>query len=230
MNTKMPGMQHAALTLSCALLLFSLLLSGCVQHASVSGNWQEDATKEETFSNILVVGVGNDLHTRCELELFLENAIRATGTKAESSCILMTSKKPLTIENVEAVVADMGADAVLSAVVIHDKDGVMEGGKNDTRGGLDFKADGTGYGYFYGPRYGMYGVPVVYGHLQEAPVVTTISDEITVHTMLFATSDKRPVYEVTTHAKKLTSLDNALGVTTPPIVKQLQKKGLLSSQ
>ncbi|MDG1463270.1 MAG: hypothetical protein P8R04_06815 [Gammaproteobacteria bacterium] len=208
-------------------LLVLSFLAGCSQQVRVDGQWQESTSRQESFSRVLIVGVSNNANARCDFEFFLTSQVRATGAEAKSSCVLMKTSENLTVESIAAAVAEWDADAVLATVLVSSEKGVMKGGKDDTRGGLDFKAIGTGYASPYYGGYGLYGVPVIYGQFEEAPVITTTSGDAAIRTMLYATNTESLVYELITYAKDLGSRDNALGLVTPPIVEKLLREGLL---
>lgn len=214
------------------MLLVVVAVAGCTQQVRVDGDWQEGVSRGQSFSRVLVVGLSHNASGRCDFESFLTTQIRATGADAKSSCFLMKTTDPLTVESIEAAVAEYGADAVLTTVLVQADQGAKVGGKNDTRGGLDFKATGTGYAspYYYGGYrggYGHYGIPVVYGEFRAAPLVTTLEGEVQIQSMLYATRDKTLVYELSTTANDLSSRDNALAAITPPIAQRLQREGLL---
>jgi len=211
-------------------VLLAFAVTGCAQQqVRVDGSWGEGVSRQQSFSRVLVVGVTHNVNARCDFEHFLVTQIRAVGAEAATSCSLMEISEPLTVEGVEAAVVEFDADAVLATVLVQSQEGVMEGGKNDTRGGLDFKATGTGYSSYYYGGFGRYGVPVVYGQFKEAPVITTISGEATVRSMLYATDDASLVYEVLTTANDLSGRDSALSIVTPSIAEWLQREGLLSA-
>ena len=60
-----------------------------------------------------------------------------------------------------------------------------------------------------------------------APVVTQVAGEISLLSMLYATSDASLVYELQTEASDLHSRDDALATITPPIADELRGAGLI---
>jgi len=216
-------------------LLITATLIGCAQQAKVTGSWQQGASRDQSFNRVLVVGVSPNASGRCDFESFMTNQIRAVGADAKSSCMYMKTTEPLTVEAIEAAVAEFQADAVLATVLVGSHASAEEGGSSDTRGAGFYKATDVGYtnyynsfypGY-YGGGYGVYGVPVVYGEFRTAPTVTTIEGDIEIRSMLYAASDASMVYELFTSAKNLHSRDDALITITPPIAGRLQREGLL---
>ena len=83
----------------------SFLVAGCVGHTSVDGNWQEGAAKGESYSRVLVIGLSPNASARCDFESFMVTQIRATGTDAKASCILMKTSEPITEESVAEAIS-----------------------------------------------------------------------------------------------------------------------------
>jgi hypothetical protein len=213
---------------SVLLFMVAVSLAGCMGHVSVDGEWEEDASQNQTFANILVVGLSPNASARCDFESFMVTQIRAIGVEAKASCMLMKTSEPLTRESIEAAVNEYGADAVLTTMLMQADIEAEEGGDSETRGGIYFKATGTGYATpYYRGGYGRYGVPVVYGEFRMAPVITTVEGEVQIRSMLFATSDAELVYVMKTKASNLNSREDALASITPEIAASLQGAGLL---
>lgn len=210
------------------MLLGVLAVTGCAQSVRVDGNWQEGVSRDQSFSRVLVVGLSPHAGTRCDFESFMATQLRSTGVDAKASCSLMNTEEPLTRESIEAVVAEYGADAVLTTVLVQADMNARTGGSRDARGAGYYKATAIGYDYYYG-GYGAFGVPVVYGEFRAAAPITTIDGDVSIRSMLYAAHDATLVYELTTDARGLRSRDNGLSRITPPIAEQLRKAGLLSS-
>jgi hypothetical protein len=212
------------------MLVLAIVLAGCsMRQVRVDGSWEEGVSQDQAFARVLVVGLSPSASARCDFESFMATQIRATGAEAKASCNLMRTSDPVTRESIEAVVAEYGADAVLTTVLVQADLGVQAGGDRETRGGGYYKPTDIGYaGYYYG-GYGAYGVPVVYGDFRTAPVITTLDGEVSILSMLYATSDATLVYQLKTTASDLRSRDNSLATITPPIAERLQQDGLLRS-
>jgi hypothetical protein len=199
-----------------------------MRQVRVDGDWEKDAARDQSFARVLVVGLSPHAGTRCDFESFMATQLRSTGVDAKASCSLMNTSDPLTRESIEAVVAEYGADAVLTTVLVQADLGADTGGGRDTRGAGYYKPTDIGYDYYYG-GYGVYGVPVVYGEFRTAAPIMTVEGDVSIRSMLYATRDATLVYQLNTTASDLRSRDNALGTITPPIAEQLQKAGLLLS-
>jgi hypothetical protein len=206
----------------------SISLAGCSRQVRVAGEWQEGASRDQSFTRVLVVGLLADAGQRCDFEMFMETQLRSTGADAKASCFLMDITAPVTFESVGAAVDEYGADAVLTTVLVQSAMGEQYGGDRESRGGVYFKATGTGYeSFYYRGGYGGYGVPVVYGEFREAPVITTVAGAVEILSTLYATRDASPVYTLITTATDLRSRESALAAITPPIAERLQRDGLL---
>ena len=207
-----------------------IVLAGCAGQATVDGAWQEGASRNESFSRILVVGLSPNASARCDFESFMVTQIRATGTDAKASCVLMKTSEPITEASVEQAIDDFSADAVLATVLVHAEQEAEEGGDRETRGGAYFKPTGVGYAYpYYRGRYGRWGVPVVYGEYRLAPVIGTVDGEVQIRSMLYQVQDATLIYEMITTADDLTGREDALASITPPIASQLRRAGLLAA-
>lgn len=209
------------------LLLLAISLAGCSRQVRVDGEWQADASRDQSFKRVLVLGVLDNAGQRCDFEMFLETQLKRSGAEAKASCYLMDITAPITLEGVQAAVEEFQADAVLSTVLVGSAVDEREGGDRESRGGLYLKRTGMGYENYYRGGYGGYSVPVVYGEFREAPVVTTVEGAVRIQSMLYATSDRSLVYVVNTTATDLHARDAALAAITPPIAERLQRAGLI---
>ena len=206
------------------LLLGATALGGCAQQATVQSAWQEGVARDQTFTRMLVVGVSPDINQRCAFERFLAGEIQSPSVQAITSCDAMTTKIPLTVENVERAVAAQRVDSVLATRLVAAHGAAAEGGTGDTRGGGRYKATDLGYWDSY---YGLYGVPVVYGEFQTSPSIFTFSGEVEIASRLYSTKDAKLVYELTTTARDLQSRTSAMAELTIPIAERLRRDGLI---
>jgi len=209
-----------------ALLLLAAVaaLPGCAQQVRVNGSWQDDVARDQAYTRVLVVGVSPDYNQRCAFETFLALQIRSESTTVITSCRAMSSKDPLTLENIERVIAEHQVDAVLATSLVASKIGAQEGGSSETRGDSYYKAVGIDYWSGY---YGAYGMPVVYGEFQTAPPITTVTGEVEILTKVFETRGATLVYELNTKARDLESRESGLAIITGPIAERLRKDGLV---
>jgi len=206
-------------------LLFSAAaFAGCAQQVRVNGSWQDDVARDQAYTRVLVVGVSPDYNQRCAFETFLALQIRSESTTVITSCRAMSSKDPLTLENIERVIAEHQVDAVLATSLVASKIGAQEGGSSETRGDSYYKAVGIDYWSGY---YGAYGMPVVYGEFQTAPPITTVTGEVEILTKVFETRGATLVYELNTKARDLESRESGLAIITGPIAERLRKDGLV---
>ena len=213
------------MALGATLVLFGAAwLVGCTQNVRVSGAWQPEVPREQSFARVLVVGVSPHVNQRCGFEFFMASQIRSESTQAIRSCDAVKQKDPLTLESIEEAVASSRADAVLATILVSREFSAEEGGSRDTRGGAYYKATGSGWGTGY---YGVYGVPVVYGEFQTAASVTTAKGEVRIESRLYETRGKTLVYTLDTQARDMEARDAALHDVAAAITDRLRREGLI---
>lgn len=93
-----------------ALLTTCLALGAC---AGSSPTTTSSASKTQ-FSNIVVVGVSGDYDARAHMERRVVSELRAAGASASTYHSVIGGNKPVTKEDVLAVIAEHGFDAVLA--------------------------------------------------------------------------------------------------------------------
>jgi len=115
------------------LLLGAASLSASVSAGtSVKGAWVDGASRKQTFSRILVVGISPNVDQRCPFERALVARLKNESTFAVASCDVVAQKNPLTRESIEGAVASQKADAVIATSLISKAWSVTEGNGNDT--------------------------------------------------------------------------------------------------
>lgn len=202
-----------------ALFLGAAWLCTSPIHASVTSAWSETASRTESFSRVLVVGISPDLNERCPFERALASKIKSATTVAIVSCDVMSLKDPLTRESIEAAVAAKNADAVLTTSLVSKSWGVEERGGADSRGGAYYKATDS--------YYGAYGAPVVYAEFQTSASVTSLKGEAHITSKLYETRGATVIYTVDSKVKNMNSRAEGLTEITSPIGKKLRKEGLI---
>jgi len=205
--------------LQAALLAGVASLSASPSHASVTGVWSDDASRDQSFSRVLIVGISPDVNERCPFERALATRIKSETTVAIISCNVMDTREPLTRESIEAVVAEQKADAVLATSLVSKVWGVQDGGTHDSRGGGQYKAVDS--------YYGVYGTPVVYADFQTTASVTSLKGSAHVTSKLYETRGATVVYTVDSKVKNIDSRVEGLADITTPIGKKLRKEGLI---
>jgi len=187
-------------------------------HAQVKGVWADGASRDQTFSRILVVGVSPDFNQRCPFERELASKLKSANTVAFVSCDVMPLRTELTREAVEAAVAAQNADAVLATSLISKEWEVQEGGTRDTRGHGVYKAVDS--------YYGVYGT-VVAADFHAAAPLTSVQGDAHVTSKLWETRGATVVYTVDTKVKNIETRDEGLVAVTEPIGKKLRREGLI---
>jgi len=200
------------------LLLGTWLLAASPSHAQVKGGWSDGASRDQSFSRVLVVGLSPDLNQRCAFERSMAGQIRTGGTTAFISCDAMPKDTALTRESVEAAVAERNADAVLVTSLVSQSSQIAEGGTEDTRGMAMYKASDA----YFGP-YGS----VVAGNYHTAAPITNIQGDAHILSKLYETRGATSVYTLDTKVKHIESRGQVLAEITPPIAKKLRKEGLI---
>ena len=215
------------------LLAAGTALSGCSQPVKVQGSWQEGVPRDQSFTRVLVVGVSPDYNQRCAFEGFVANQMRSESTTALTSCRVLSSKEPLTRENVERAISEHKADAVLATFLVAAEVEAKEGGSSETRGDSYYKATGYDYerGYYggYGAyrSYGVYGVPVVYAEFRTAPPLTSVQGAVKIASRLYATNGATMVYELITTAQDLESRAGGMAEVSGAIADRLRRDGVV---
>jgi hypothetical protein len=202
------------------LLSAASLLSGCAD-VSANSTWKDGASRSQSFSRVLVVGVSPNYDLRCAFESSLANQIRSDATQAISSCDKMTAQEPLTRENIERVIASVRADAVLATTLVALNAGASEGNSMDTRGDSRYKAIGVGFAD--------YGMPVTYAEFQTAPPLTTVKSTVHVLTKLYETQGAKLLYTVDTKTKphEVESTQETILRITAPTADRLRRDGVV---
>ena len=226
MSTIVRNDRPAGRVACCVLLcLFGAVLSaGSAQaRSTVKGTWQEGATRNQTFTRVLVVGVSPNVNQRCAFEFFMASQLQSESVQVIRSCDAVKEKNPLTLESIVQAVSAANADAVLATSLVAREIAMKEGGSRDTRGNASYKATDAGFATGY---YGVYGVPVIYGEFATAPAFTIAQGKAEVSSSFYRTSDKKLLYTLDTTATKLESSDAALHDFAAAIADKLRREGL----
>ena len=205
-------------------VLGAALFAGFVQaRTTVNGAWQEGASRKQSFTRVLVVGVSPNVNQRCAFEFFMASQLTSDSVQAIRSCDAVKEKVPLTLESIEQAITAAQADAVLATSLVAREFEAKEGGSRDTRGNASYKATDAGFATGY---YGVYGVPVIYGEFATAPAFTIAQGEARVSSRFYQTRDKALIYTLETKATKLETTDAALHDFAAAIADKLRREGL----
>lgn len=186
--------------------------------ASVKGAWVDGASRNQTFSRVLVVGITPNVDQRCPFERALATRIKNESTFAVASCDVVAQKNPLTRESIEAAVAAQKADAVIATSLISKAWSVTEGNGHDTRADGFYKATDAYYGY--------YGT-VVAADFQTSESITTLKGQAHITSKVYETQGATVVYTIDTSVKNVESGEAGLIEITIPIGKRMRKDGLI---
>jgi len=215
--------QAARLGVACAIAAV-LCLAGCTGKTSVKSNWVDDASRSQTFSRLLVVGVTPDFGPRCNFEFWMVRDLRSQGVHADASCSSMTKEEPLSRAAIERIVATLHSDGVLAISLVSAAWRTKEGGSFDTRSSGQYKYVASGYDTGF---YGVYGLPVDYYQFKTQPSITNARGQVHVLSKLYDTRDAKLVYTIDTKARDIESSQLGLASITPAIAERLHHDGLI---
>jgi hypothetical protein len=215
--------QAARLGVPCAIAA-ALCLAGCTGRTSVRSNWVDNASRSQTFSRLLVVGVTPDFGPRCNFEFWMVRDLRSQGVHADASCSSMTKEEPLSRAAIERIVATLHSDGVLAISLVSAAWRTKEGGSYDTRSSGQYKYVTSGYDTGF---YGVYGLPVDYYQFKTQPSITNARGQAHVLTKLYATRDARLVYTIDIKVRDIESSQLGLATLTPAIAERLRRDGLI---
>lgn len=204
------------------ILLGTILASACTRPTTVDSQWAEGVQPGMTFGKVLLVGVSPHYTIRCRFERMLRESI---GSAAVSSCSHMAKQDPLTREAIVALVAELGADSVLSTRLVDASAEAGAGNTDEARGETYYKP--TGYGYGYDPYYGSFGVPVVYGEFVAEPPSLTLKRTVTISSNFYAAKDAALVYTLDTVAHDKESQFEVIDEVTAALAQRLRRDGLV---
>jgi len=215
--------QAARLGVACAIAAV-LCLAGCTGKTSVKSNWVDDASRSQTFSRLLVVGVTPDFGPRCNFEFWMVRDLRSQGVHADASCSSMTKEEPLSRAAIERIVATLHSDGVLAISLVSAAWRTKEGGSHDTRSSGQYKYVASGYDTGF---YGVYGLPVDYYQFKTQPSITNARGQAHVLMKLYDTRDARLVYTIDIKVRDIESSQLGLATITPAIAGRLRRDGLI---
>jgi hypothetical protein len=212
----------ARLTLAISLIA---LLAGCVMgRPSVKSTWNEDNSRNVTFTRLLVVGVSPDYTQRCNFEYWLVRDLRSNKLTADASCNYLGKDEPLTREAVVRLVGTLHSDGVLATRMVAADWLTKEGGSRDTRSTGSYKYIASGYDTGF---YGAYGLPVDYYQFKTLPSIMNTQGSGHIVTKLYETHGASLVYTIDTKVKDVESGQLGLAMITPSIADRLRRDRLI---
>jgi hypothetical protein len=91
----------------------SMVLSSCGTTRQVTETQKLSAAADAPYKNVLVIFLANSFDSRRYLETEIVNMLAKQGTHAVRSTSMMNTKVPVTRQTFQAMVDEIGADAVL---------------------------------------------------------------------------------------------------------------------
>ncbi len=219
-----PRRSLARAVATASLALAAASLGACTRPVTVDSDWLEGVPRNQSFSNLLVIGVTANFNVRCRFERALAASLRSANVTATASCAEMAMKDPLTREGVTPVVTRLGNDAVIATRLVDQKANLVEGANADTRATGYYKAVGYGRNDAY---FGHYGLPVTYVEFVAEESVFTLQATVRIATNLYETRNASIVYALETTAADLESQAEAIDVITAAIAERLHRDGLV---
>ena len=205
------------------------LLTGCAMRPVITESmWVEGASRNQSFHELLIVGVSPNYNIRCNYERFVAAQLRGPGVKATASCSYLDSTDPLTVAAVVPVVRKIRADAVLVTELIGRTNDVVEGGRSETRGAAYYKPVGYGYGSPYYGGYGSFGLPVTYVEFNAEQSAFALETSVVVASNLYETDKATRVYSIQVTAKNQ-SRDGVLHSLSTAVADRLHRDGLVAA-
>jgi hypothetical protein len=209
-----------------ALLVATGLLAACTRGVEIESTWLDEVPRNQSFSNVLVVGVTPNFNLRCRFERAMAASLRSASVKATASCAEMSMTDPLTREGITPVVVALGADSVLTTELVDGTAKLVEGGTDEARGEAYAKATGYGYAYGYG-HYGSYGLPVTYVEFTAEDPTFTLQRTVLIASYVYETRNASRVYALQTTARDKQSREEVLDVVTFGVAERLRRDGLM---
>lgn len=96
-----------------AILAMSFILSSCGGSQQVTQTQKLSAAADAPYKNVLVIFLASSFDSRRYLETEIVNKLAEQGTTAVRSTSMMDSRVPVTRQTFQAMVDEIGADAVL---------------------------------------------------------------------------------------------------------------------
>jgi hypothetical protein len=171
------------------------------------------------YDRVLVVSLFNSFDRRRIFERAIVSQLTERGAKAVASTSRMTTRTPLNRETFEAMVEDLGADAVLVTQVIDvDTQGKVKG----TRPEATYNVRATRY-------YNVWDVD--YTEYREPPNIE-MKNTLSLLTQVYSARTKQPVWAIETRTTVTKNLDDPLGQSViideaKAMTRYLDKDGLL---
>lgn len=207
------------------------LLTGCARPLQVESTWVDSKARQQTFQNVLIVGLTADYNRRCNFEQMMAGFMRTAETTVVTSCSLMDSTDPLTTDGILPVIQKAGSDSVLVTELVGRSDNIVQGGTSDARGEAYYKPVGYGYGYAYPYAYpyaGGFGMPVTYVELDVEQSAFELETTAIIGSNLFIVADKSVVYSMQVTVNNQRTRADALDLITQGIADRMRKDGLIA--
>ncbi len=194
-------------------LLALLLAGGCATSGRTTAG-TDAASVESSYSNVLVIGIGEDYEGRTRFERRLSGDLEDEGITATPLYVAADGNVPISRELVVALIETNGYDAVLiTRMLASDASTSIRDGSTATK---SVRRDGRPLDLF---RYD-------YEELNE-PTDVDFRLGVTLYTELFATEADKEVWALETTIEAKDYMDLLINEASEKIVRQLRRDKLL---
>jgi hypothetical protein len=176
------------------------------------------------FHRVLVVGLSSAFSQRCDFEYAMVSELASDGSIAGASCDYLTPQDPLTRPSIEKAVKAFNADAVVTTRVVDANFKAVKGAGRDDQGGAAYNVTSEQYVDTWCCGYG---VEVTYSGITNYPPITTVEAGVDLITRVYATSDAKMVYTITTKSSSLASEEDFVLDVPPKIAARLRHDGVV---
>ncbi|MDJ0813714.1 MAG: hypothetical protein QNJ23_08290 [Woeseiaceae bacterium] len=174
------------------------------------------ATSDDSFSNVLVIGIAGDYNNRAHFERQIVSQIRQQGASASTWYSIVGGNNPVEREDVLAAVEQNGFDAVLA---VRRLDGTVDMKVKKSRTEIDATPIGDRFLNLFRSNYTDY---------TKAESVS-LSSSALLAVELYDTSTQEIVFSFDHETKSETNLGLLIDRTAETIVRRLNREGLLGS-
>ncbi len=190
----------------------SLILLASCANTQVTGSWK-DAAYNEKLSNVLVIGISDNITTRRMFEDTIVKKFTEHGIEATSSATLAPQDKQLDKAAIEKIIEENDFGAVIITRMV--------GLKNETQ-----YVPATNYvtAPYYSSMYGFYNH--AYGLAYDPGYMVDITIA-SLETNIYETADKQLIWSMTTESFAPNQIAQTISELESVIFRQLAKDGLI---
>jgi len=208
------------------MLILAASLAACAGRTTVNGSWEQGVTKNQKFSDVLVITLARDSSRRQQFEDEMINNLSGTRTRATAGTDLIDPSTKITREMVEGLVTEHRFDAVIVSSV---KEQVVVPkeitSKTDAK---NYRSTGQSYGTF-GEADRTFNF-VQYDYKDEIDTKDYVVAKYTLilTTEVYETSDGKMVYTATSTAENQTDPSKMINSLAKKTSRQLRRSQVVN--